>query len=202
MHNSADSYPQPRCHPETRSEMLAKLWNWAIKSDWSEKVWPYTEKTMEGLPVLWLHGPAGAGKSAIMRTFAERLANAGQLGGSFFFKRGHATRGNAQKLFTTIAYQLALCVPQLKSRISQIIEDDPSSVGRLMGLQMQSLIVAPCLSESNIQLPVVLIDGLDECEGHLVQQEILRLIAQSMRGHLPLKFLIASRPEPDIRKIF
>jgi hypothetical protein len=137
-----------------------------------------------------------------MRTVAERLANDKRLGGSFFFKRGHATRGNAQKLFATIAYQLALCVPQLKSRISQIIEDDPSLVGRSMSIQMQSLIVAPCLSESNIQLPVVLIDGLDECEGRLVQQEILRLIAQSMRGHLPLKFLIASRPEPDIRKVF
>ncbi|KAJ7908113.1 hypothetical protein B0H13DRAFT_1715555 [Mycena leptocephala] len=206
MHDSADSYPQPRCHPETRSKMLDKLWNWAIKSEWSEKGrrWPsYTEKTTQkGLPVLWLHGPAGAGKSAIMRTFAERLANAGRLGGSFFFKRGHVTRGNAQKLFATIAYQLALCVPQLKSRISQIVEDDPSSVGRLVSIQMQSLIVTPCLSESNIQPPVVLIDGLDECEGHLVQQEILRLIAQSMREHLPLKFLIASRPEPDIRKIF
>ncbi|KAJ7902288.1 hypothetical protein B0H13DRAFT_2275020 [Mycena leptocephala] len=204
MHNSADSYPQPRCHPETRSEMLDKLWNWAIKSEWSEKKswWSLTETTMKGLPVLWLHGPAGAGKSAIMRTFAERLAKDKQLGGSFFFKRGHATRGNAQKLFATIAYQLALCVPQLKSRISQIVEDDPSSVGRLMSVQMQSLIVVPCLSESNIRPPVVLIDGLDECEGHLVQQEILRLIAYSMREHLPLKFLIASRPEPDIRKIF
>ncbi|KAJ7920034.1 hypothetical protein B0H13DRAFT_220380 [Mycena leptocephala] len=204
MHNSADSYLQPRCHPETRSEMLDKLWNWAIESEWSEKerMWPYTEKMTKGLPVLWLHGPAGAGKSAIMRTFAERLANDKRLGGSFFFKRGHVTRGNAQKLFATIAYQLALCVPQLKSRISQIVEEDPSSVGRLMSVQMQSLIMAPCLSESNIQPPVVLIDGLDECEGHLVQQEILRLIAQSMREHLPVKFLIASRPEPDICKIF
>ncbi|KAJ7908115.1 hypothetical protein B0H13DRAFT_2193528, partial [Mycena leptocephala] len=204
MHDSADSYLQPRCHPETRSEMLDKLWNWAIKSEWSEKEsWSsLTETTMKGLPVLWLHGPAGAGKSAIMRTFAERLTKDKRLGGSFFFKRGHAIRGNAQKLFATIAYQLALCVPQLKSRISQIVEDDPSSVGRLMSVQMQSLIVAPCLSESNIQPPVVLIDGLDECEGHLVQQEILRLIAQSMREHLPLKFLIASRLEPDIRKIF
>ncbi|KAJ7902295.1 hypothetical protein B0H13DRAFT_760625 [Mycena leptocephala] len=204
MHDSADSYPQPRCHPETRSKMLDKLWNWAIKSEWSEKEswWSLTETMMKGLPVLWLHGPAGAGKSAIMRTFAERLANAERLGGSFFFKRGHTTHGNAQKLFTTIAYQLALCVPQLKSRISQIIEDNPSSVGRLMNIQMQLLIVAPCLSESNTQPPVILIDGLDECEGHLVQQEILRLIAQSVREHLPLKFLIASRPEPDIWKIF
>ncbi|KAJ7204765.1 hypothetical protein GGX14DRAFT_522974 [Mycena pura] len=197
LHDSADSYPQPRCHPETRSKMLDKLWNWAIKSEWSEKI-----ETTKALPVLWLHGPAGAGKSAIMRTFAERLADAGRLGGSFFFKRDHATRGNAQKLFATIAYQLALCVTQLKYRISQIVEDDPSSVGRLMSVQMQSLIVAPCLSESNIQPPVILIDGLDECEGHLVQQEILCLIAQFMREHPPVKFLIASRPEPDIRKLF
>ncbi|KAJ7844946.1 hypothetical protein B0H13DRAFT_2410794 [Mycena leptocephala] len=147
-----------------------------------EGMWGHYREMTKGLPVLWLHGPAGAGKSAIMRTFAERLAKM-RLGGSFFFKRGHATRGNAQKLFATIAYQLALCVPQLKSRISQIVEDDPSSSGAIFN-------------------PVVLIDGLDECEGHLVQQEILRLIAQSMREHLPLKFLIASRPEPDICKIF
>jgi adenylylsulfate kinase-like enzyme len=59
--------------------MLNKLWNWAIKSEWLEKewVWSFPEKTTKGLPVLWLHGPAGAGKSAIMCTFAEQLANAG-----------------------------------------------------------------------------------------------------------------------------
>ncbi|KAJ7024517.1 hypothetical protein C8F04DRAFT_1131289 [Mycena alexandri] len=30
MHDSAESFPQPRCHPETRSEILEDLWRWHI----------------------------------------------------------------------------------------------------------------------------------------------------------------------------
>ncbi|KAJ7089927.1 hypothetical protein C8R44DRAFT_957740 [Mycena epipterygia] len=28
FHNSAERYPQPKCHPETRTKMLGYLWNW------------------------------------------------------------------------------------------------------------------------------------------------------------------------------
>ncbi|KAJ7248315.1 hypothetical protein C8J57DRAFT_1189539 [Mycena rebaudengoi] len=109
MHDSADTYPQPRCHPGRREEMLHNLWDWATKS------------TIDAWPVLWLYGPAGAGKSAIMRTLSERLADAGLLGGSFFFKRGHITRGNAQKLFSTLSYQLAHNIRHLRGPISKIV---------------------------------------------------------------------------------
>jgi hypothetical protein len=89
-HDSADNYAQPRCHPETCTEMLEKLYNWCIRSEWPEGSEGESEELdSEQCPVLWLYGPAGAGKSAIMRTLAEQLATSGQLGGSFFFKRGH-----------------------------------------------------------------------------------------------------------------
>ncbi|KAJ7679791.1 hypothetical protein B0H14DRAFT_2173500, partial [Mycena olivaceomarginata] len=78
--------------------------------------------------ICWLYGPAGAGKSAIMQTLCQRLEECGRLGGSFFFKRGHHTRGNAQVLFATLAYQLALHNPILKGPISESTEDDPSVV--------------------------------------------------------------------------
>ncbi|KAJ7280880.1 hypothetical protein C8J57DRAFT_1124354, partial [Mycena rebaudengoi] len=208
MYDSADSYPQPRCHPETRVKMLEKLFKWSTESKWAEsrqssESGHYVETALEGLPVLWLHGPAGAGKSAIMRTFSEQLADAGRLGGAFFFKRGHATRGNAQKLFATLAYQLSLHISQMKLAISQVVEENPSVVARSMSVQIQKLILDPCRSLDNLEPPVIIIDGLDECEGHLVQQDILRLIAQSISVDAPpLKFLIASRPEPHIREIF
>ncbi|KAJ7280788.1 hypothetical protein C8J57DRAFT_1174417 [Mycena rebaudengoi] len=204
MYDSADSYPQPRCHPETRVEMLEKLFKWSTESKWAESRW-YSDhmETRDGLPVVWLHGPAGAGKSAIMRTLSERLADAGRLGGAFFFKRGHATRGNAQTLFATLAYQLSLRIPQLKLVISQVVEEDPSVVARSMSVQIQKLILDPCRSLDNLEPPVIIIDGLDECEGHRVQQDILCLIVQSISVDAPpLKFLIASRPEHHIRKIF
>ncbi|KAJ7280885.1 hypothetical protein C8J57DRAFT_1174469 [Mycena rebaudengoi] len=208
MYDSADSYPQPRCHPETRVEMLKKLFKWSTESKWAESRWSLESRSIvetvrEGLPVIWLHGPAGAGKSAIMRTLSERLADAGCLGGTFFFKRGHATRGNAQTLFATLAYQLSLHISQMKLAISQAVEENPSVVARSMPVQMQKLILNPCRSLDNLEPPVIIIDGLDECDGHLVQQDILRLIAQSISMDAPpLKFLIASRPEPHIHEIF
>ncbi|KAJ7245758.1 hypothetical protein C8J57DRAFT_1679020, partial [Mycena rebaudengoi] len=204
MHDSADTYPQPRCHPETREEMLHNLWDWATKSVWEPRrqTWEFP-KTIDALPVLWLYGPAGAGKSAIMRTLSERLADAGFLGGSFFFKRGHITRGNAQKLFSTLSYQLAHNIPHLRGPISKIVEDMPYLVAKSMNVQLQKLIMDPCASLDASRPTTIIIDGLDECEGRLVQQEVLRLISTAVcERPLSLRFLIASRPEPHIREIF
>ncbi|KAE9391294.1 hypothetical protein BT96DRAFT_311649 [Gymnopus androsaceus JB14] len=193
LHDSAESFPQPRCHPETRSDMLEELQEWSLRTDPSSNV-------------LWLHGPAGAGKSAIMQTLCRQLQDAGRLGGCFFFKRGHDTRGNATKLFATIAYQLALGVPWLKAPISQIVEDNPSIVARSIETQLQKLISEPCRLHNNRfecrDLLLILIDGLDECEGHDVHLEILRAIRNSLGEHLPLRFIIASRPEPHIQEMF
>ncbi|KAJ7193428.1 hypothetical protein GGX14DRAFT_15820, partial [Mycena pura] len=188
--DSADSFPQPRCHPETRTKMLDDLYNWTVG---------------EGsvLPIHWLHGPAGAGKSAIMHTLCQRLKNAGRLGGAFFFKRHHPTRGNAKVLFATLAYQLALNNRQLKPSISQRVEDDPSVVGRGLDIQLHNLIIEPCKYLKDSAPPILLIDGLDECETHGAQVEILRRIGSTVGQHpMTFRLLIASRPEAHIREIF
>ncbi|KAJ6491980.1 hypothetical protein C8R45DRAFT_190209 [Mycena sanguinolenta] len=190
MHDSAESYPQPKCHPETRTKMLEDLQTWALDKDAEQKI-------------LWLHGPAGAGKSVIMQTLARQLEDGRRLGGSFFFKRGDPTRGNGKMLFATIAYQLALSVPYLRTQISQIVEDDPSIVRRTIETQMIKLISEPCRSHRNDDHVTVLIDGLDECEHHGVQQEILRAIRLiSSKSPIFLRFIVASRPEPHIREVF
>ncbi|KAJ7799789.1 hypothetical protein B0H13DRAFT_1470733, partial [Mycena leptocephala] len=50
-YNSAESFPQPRCHPETRTKILEDLYRWATEASAVR-------------PIYWLYGPAGAGKSA------------------------------------------------------------------------------------------------------------------------------------------
>ncbi|KAJ6555324.1 hypothetical protein DFH09DRAFT_570397 [Mycena vulgaris] len=191
LYNSAESFPQPRCHPETRKAMLNSLYNWAI-----------TDTSMRS--IRWLHGPAGAGKSAIMQSLCRRLQQAGRLGGSFFFKRGHLTRGSARALFATLAYQLALSNPHLKPLISGVVENDPSVMARDMDIQLHKLIVEPCRSLNGGASPILLIDGLDECEGNRVQQEILCLLGDIAAHHHPLhlRLLIASRPESHIQEMF
>ncbi|KAF8216795.1 hypothetical protein K438DRAFT_404262 [Mycena galopus ATCC 62051] len=189
--DSADSFPHPECHPKTRAEILGMLWPWLTKNNRHKHI-------------LWLCGPAGAGKSAIMQTLCQRLQDANYPTPSFFFRRGHATRSNGQVLFTTLAYQITLQYPHLKIPISQIVERDPCVVGKTAGVQFQKLVVEPCQSLKETDLaPILLIDGLDECDNWLVQQDILRSIGDAFsKCHLPIKILIASRPELHIREMF
>ncbi|KAJ7906072.1 hypothetical protein B0H13DRAFT_1619836, partial [Mycena leptocephala] len=192
FYDSAERFPQPRCHPETRKKLLDVLWNWACG----------IEPPRNWTSILWLRGPAGSGKSAIAQSFCQRLRDNGRLGGSFFFKREHSSRGNAKKLFPTIAYQLAL-LPELKSLISQRIENDPAIVDRSLSDQLQELIVEPCQNSSLAQPVSVVIDGLDECDGEEIQQEVLRSIGNAVhREDFPILFFIASRPECHIRETF
>ncbi|KAF8192297.1 hypothetical protein K438DRAFT_1935123 [Mycena galopus ATCC 62051] len=187
LYNSADSFPQPRCHPETRTKMLDALYRWTTTSGSRPSVH-------------WLHGPAGAGKSAIMQMLCQRLQDARQLGGSFFFKRGHPTRGNAKSLFTTLAYQLALHNAKLKFLIVRKVKEDPTVVRRDMNVQLQELIAEPCQTLGSAVPFILLIDGLDECADEEVQQQILALIGNTARQHPSMfRFLVASRPEASIR---
>ncbi|KAJ7850445.1 hypothetical protein B0H13DRAFT_2401173 [Mycena leptocephala] len=193
LYDSADSFPQPRCHPETRKEMLDDLYDWAISDDTVPSI-------------RWLHGPAGAGKSAIMQSLCRRLLHdTDRLGASFFFKRGHPTRGNAKVLFATLAYQFAFCNRHWKSAISRSVEKDSTVVGRHMDVQLHKLIIGPSqwIVDTTPPSPVLLIDGLDECENESAQVEILRLLRNTACDH-PRQFriLIASRPEPHIREMF
>ncbi|KAJ7821022.1 hypothetical protein B0H14DRAFT_3146902 [Mycena olivaceomarginata] len=188
FHDSAARYPQPKCHPETRTDMLDDLYNWSSETDSKSSV-------------LWLHGPAGAGKSAIAQSLCHKLETEGSFGGSFFFKRGDSSRGNGNKLFPTIAYQISLCVPEVKRAICQVVEDDPSITNRSLSVQLQRLIIEPCRQALYGRTLTVIIDGLDECEGQDIQQEILSSIGRSLdEPQLPLRFLVASRPEPHIRE--
>ncbi|KAJ7055066.1 hypothetical protein C8F01DRAFT_1321617 [Mycena amicta] len=191
LHDAADEdFAQPRCHPETRKKILDDLFRWAT--------------TNHSVPAFnWLYGPAGAGKSSIMRSTCMRLQEKGRLGGSFFFKRGDSTRGNAKALFVTLAYQLASTNVDLRPSIFDQVEKDPTIVAREMSVQLQSLVIAPCLARKPSSPVVFLIDGLDECQTPEMQREILRLIRSvAAKSSRTFRFLVASRPEAHITETF
>ncbi|KAJ7913728.1 hypothetical protein B0H13DRAFT_1612285, partial [Mycena leptocephala] len=99
----------------------------------------------------------------------DRLKVEGRLGASFF-KRGPSSRGNANRLFPTLAYQLALHVPELNGRISRAIENDPAIIDSSLCDQLQQLIIEPCC---NVTRPVSLvIDCLDDCAAHDIQHSL------------------------------
>ena len=101
FHNSAERFDPPKCHPKTRLAVLTKIMKW-IK--WGDDIEAF---------ILWVYGPAGAGKSAIAQTIAEMCEEEMILLASFFFSRNDPSRSNVKPLIATIAYQIILNLPQV-----------------------------------------------------------------------------------------
>ena len=153
--------------------------------------------------ILWLFGPAGAGKSAIAKRIAEIATEKGLLIATFFFSRTSPTRSTKDRFVATLAYQLALSVPNTRPHIEHAIEQDPAIFKKNIQTQIDTLLIKPFQSVSSTQISpsqkLIIIDGLDECMDSQAQVAILNAISHSFSKHnLPIIFLVVSRPEPNI----
>ena len=198
FHDSDELYELPKCHPGTRKAILKLIMSW-IEGE-----------RIRTSFILWMYGPAGAGKSAIAKTIAEMCAEARLLAASFFFSRTASGRNVKTSLMSTLAYQLSLSIPEMRETVSDAIGHDPTIFFRSLPTQITKLIVEPLNYVASNQKPLevtvtkcVVIDGLDECGNVQAQVEILDALAKLMSTcSFPLLFLVASRPEYDIREAF
>jgi hypothetical protein len=160
--------------------------------------------------ILWLYGPAGAGKTAIAHDIAQRCDLEKLLLASFFFSRSDSTRSNVKCLIATIAYQIAINIPGTREKIAATIERDPLIFTRSLESQVAALVVEPLrepLEAGYFSAPtsrrLIIIDGLDECANPPVQCSVLEVISHLFhKYHLPLLVLIASRPERHLNHAF
>jgi hypothetical protein len=172
------------CHEETRVELLKKIHEWATANN--------------ELPVFWLEGLAGTGKSTISRTVADVLHQQGLLAGSFFFKRGEGDRAHGKRFFLTIAHQLALRFPFMLSHISNALDEEPDIASKNILRQFKALLADPLNKQPTPNTGiardlVVVIDAVDECD--LSDLEVI--IPQLAK--IRLKYFITSRPDWHIR---
>ena len=180
----------PRCHENTRVSVLEKV------GDWVNLIIDFATF------VMWLYGAAGAGKSAIARTMAEILHSRQQLLATFFFSCQDSSRNHIKSVIATLAYNIALSVPESQPLIVATIDNDPHILSRAFARQLEQLIFGPLqrLSQQGVIYPtVIVIDGLDECLNHEERTTLLHAISTAAA---PLKFLITSRPEVPIARVF
>ncbi|KAF4611152.1 hypothetical protein D9613_006644 [Agrocybe pediades] len=190
FHNSAERFDSPKCHPQTRKAVLKEIMDW-VKDDGKHQL-------------LWLYGPAGAGKSSIAHTVAEMCNQAGLLAADFFFSRTAPDRNHDKYLVASIVYQLTLSIPQLRQAVTLAVERDPHIFARSISAQVQALIIEPFYTVRPTEVPgLVVIDGLDECLGARSQSNIISALSSALeQKSFALFFLIASRPEHAIRNAF
>ncbi|KAF8156628.1 hypothetical protein B0H34DRAFT_709978 [Crassisporium funariophilum] len=198
FHNSGERFDPPKCHPQTRLAIRKIIMEWV-------------ENACVTFFIMWLYGPAGAGKSAIAQSIAEECYALGTLAGSFFFSRTAPGRNDTSRLIPTLVYQLIMAVPEMRPHVDIALQHDPMVFDRSLEAQMETLIVKP-LAEAfpegynyttDLKARLIILDGLDECRGHDAQRYILNVIHGAFkRLSMQFRFLIASRPEQHIRDSF
>ncbi|KAF5314288.1 hypothetical protein D9619_011986 [Psilocybe cf. subviscida] len=189
--NAGGRADEVRCYPGTREEVIGNMERW-----------------MDGDGVrtsrmMWLSGPAGAGKSAICQTVAERCSRRGLHAANFFFFRGDGTRNNARPLAATLVYQLRSFYPALNEPLADCLTATPLICKGSIEDQFRHLISSPIQTvqqSASIQRPIIfIIDGLDECDDKRKQEQILvALHALANADHSPFLVLVASRAEAHL----
>ncbi|RXW23639.1 hypothetical protein EST38_g2203 [Candolleomyces aberdarensis] len=194
LHNSSARFDRPKCDEDTRVEVNSELMNWIQDRDAPQRL-------------LCITGAAGAGKSALQQTLAESCTKSDILAAGFFFSAVDSTRNNSSTIATTIAYQIGLCNQALRQYIGAAIEHDQHIFSRELKTQMDVLIVRPVqrlrslgFNPNHLPQYVIIIDGLDECQGERHQAGVLSIVKQCLLDNdLPFRIVIASRPEWAIR---
>jgi hypothetical protein len=174
------------CLRGTRGDVLLQLEHWL--------------EDKQGQRVFWLNGLAGTGKSTIAQTFAEVAFAEGRLGASFFCSRDFEDQSNIQRIFPTLALQLAYRYPLFREQLLQVLRANPGVGQESLCSQLEKLIVGP-LSITTIST-LIIIDALDECKDTEPASAILSILSRYVDEIPKVKFFITGRPEPRIRSGF
>lgn len=159
-HNSSERYDAPRCYEGTRINVLNEIMNWVDRDnkDQSETTTTpsptATGQHAQDTQFLWMHGPAGCGKSSIAQTVAEMCEKKGRLASDFFFPSSRSAQATVtvvmnenhdihKCLVPTLASQLMVTVPAIGPYISREIRRDAHIFSRSLHIQLTSLIIKP-----------------------------------------------------------
>jgi len=128
---------------------------------------------------------------------------------SFFFWKTAGERNNANRFVATIAHQVALAIPASRELIAAAVNYNPFIFEQSVDVQLSKLITDPLeqLFSAGIIFDisplVIIIDGLDECQGGVVQSGIIKsLIVAFRHSSLRIRILISSRPEIHLQSTF
>ena len=183
------------CLEGTRRELVKEV------SDWINNI----EK--DAPRIFWLHGPAGTGKSSIAHTIAYQFQELERLGSCFCFDRSRLAERRHEKVFSTIAQDLANRDTSLRRQLTAVVHGNAALKNTIDILQQwKELITKPAkaLSEAIMGPIVIIIDALDESGDADSRRVLLRIlgdaITESRVTDLPpnIRILLTSRPLPDI----
>ncbi|KIK64756.1 hypothetical protein GYMLUDRAFT_160558, partial [Collybiopsis luxurians FD-317 M1] len=197
-----------KLNPDLKAHIdSAKLCLEGTRVEITNKISQWIYSTGTNVPrIFFLHGPAGTGKSAIAHTIGKYCKDWECLGAFFRFDRIFAMKQTPSQALQSIAYNMAINMPEFGNSLMEILDEDPYILsGTSLQEQWENLILKPAQSVHESKPVVVIIDALDEC-GRLQEDNPRRkLLSILINGvhQLPQNFciLLTSRLEIDIVEI-
>ncbi|KAL4065636.1 WD40-repeat-containing domain protein [Scleroderma yunnanense] len=178
------------CLDGTRTEILNEIVVWIMDPD------------VNAPRIFWINGLAGQGKSTIVHTVAQWSKSVGILGSYFCFAGDRQVERRGEKMFMTIARDLANYDPLFGQALAAAVTKDPSlKTTRDVTQQWEKLLLEPMSKVSGIRNVVIVIDGLDENGPSSSRMHIMSALASKEVASLPFNFriLLTSRPLSDIQ---
>ena len=169
-------------------------------------------KSADGHNVIWIRESPGVGKSALAASILTRLEDQDRPVISFRFDRTQSTKITTDALWRVVASDLVRKYPSL---CQHLVEGNrqlrSSDIDRLFKLLIETPLSTLDDDIPPEQLPVIVIDALDECGGLRHDSSgtedfegLLRTLKRwALVDHLKrFKVVITSRPEENIIRMF
>jgi len=187
-----DASNRTGCLPNTREDILNFVVDWANDPRCNEQ------------KILWIHGLAGSGKSALSTTIANIFRDSGQLGAFLFFDRDVIERSNPTIVIRTLAHQLGTSDSRIGAAIRPAIEKNPNVIISPLSHQFLKLLLEPLSGlEFKTSTVIIVLDALDECGTADQREALLAVLAQDMNNFpFAARIIITSRAEIDIHTAF
>ncbi|KAG6809530.1 hypothetical protein H0H92_015911, partial [Tricholoma furcatifolium] len=182
------------CTPGTRVSVLDHIYKWA------------QDTSSESPSIFWLTGPAGSGKSTIAYSVAQYFEDGSKgipniLQATFFASRHLEDTKRRRFIIPSLVCQLAY---HSKSYAHALLQANMFDSVGISSQQMNNLLVNPWEKSSHKRSPdfppcLVVIDALDEIDGKGGLEFLQDLLQAISNGGLKgFKFLVTSRPDPDL----
>lgn len=195
---SADlDFPHPpQCCPGTCAILLCKTLIWMLDVNRQSDV-------------LWLHGPAGAGKTTLAHTihdYAKKLnVTCATIGFSVVDTvqlRGTTYMDPTLHLLVTIAYGLASVHKGYGKWVTRTLATSRSLLKQDPHAQLEKLLITPFFNRNIKQKFLIIVDGLDACEPN--HESIVNLIVGTAKAPNPppLIWVLCTRQEPSMFSSF
>ena len=183
----------PRCMQGTRRSRLEEIETWVANKQ--------EGKDLLQKNTYWIYGSPGIGKTSLAHSICSHLYMRWQLAGAFFCRRDDPNLSEPINILPTLIIKLAEKFPPFRKIVANHLRSHPNLTPESMegSLFLDFLDKLPHGPNKSL---VFVIDAFDECGNSGSRPRLLTLLTRAAASTSWLKFIITSRPEVDIQRVF